>query len=235
MSQRRMFSPEIVCSDAFLEMPASSRDLYFQLGMKADDDGFVNPRGIMRTAGASEDDLKILVGKRFVLPFNSGVIVIKHWKINNLVRKDWYRPTLYREEFAQLTTKENSSYTEFVNESLTVRQRRLGKDRLISNSGELHEEVETTEENTKPRAPKKYPHSKEVMSWFPNPEQSWLINTTQLKYMELLWVRGEERVKKAIKYVESNRDNPDFQYVMVKPSDYESKWNDIAEYARRTK
>lgn len=129
-----MFSPAIVESDAFLDMPSSSQALYFHLGMYADDDGFVNPRKIMRLSNASDDDLKVLVAKRFVLPFHNGVVVIKHWRINNLVRKDWYRPTQYIEELKSLTTKENGSYTEgqkmLVNESVTVRSRRLGKVRL---------------------------------------------------------------------------------------------------------
>lgn len=89
-----MFSPDITESDAFLEMPASAHSLYFHLGMYADDDGFVNPRKIMRMLGSSEDDLKVLLSKRFLLTFASGVVVVKHWKINNLVRKDWYRPTM---------------------------------------------------------------------------------------------------------------------------------------------
>lgn len=106
-----MFSPNIVCSDAFLDMPISSQALYFQLGMAADDDGFVNPRKTMRMIGVSDDDLKILITKRFVLPFENGVIVIKHWRINNLVRKDFYRPTVYSEEKAQLLIKPNMAYT----------------------------------------------------------------------------------------------------------------------------
>jgi hypothetical protein len=125
-----MFSPKIVCSDAFLDMPTSSRELYFQLGMRADDDGFVNPRGIMRMIGASDDDIRVLVGKRFVLPFESGVVVIKHWKMNNLVRKDWYQETVYVDEKKQLKTKPNGAYTESVNNSLTFRSHRLGKVRL---------------------------------------------------------------------------------------------------------
>lgn len=115
-------------------MPASACHLYFQLGMYADDDGFVNPRKIMRMLGSSEDDLKILIAKRFVLPFQSGVVVVKHWKINNLVRKDWYRPSQYIEEKSLLFIKENGSYTDtatngkpLVNDSLTVRTRRLGQ------------------------------------------------------------------------------------------------------------
>jgi hypothetical protein len=132
MAQRRMFSPDIVRSDAFLEMSASARELYFQLGMSADDDGFIAPRGVMRMVGSSEDDLKLLIAKRFAIPFESGVIVVKHWKINNLVRKDWYKPTRYSEEAQLLYVKENMAYTldsskgvKFVNEPLT--QVRLGK------------------------------------------------------------------------------------------------------------
>ncbi len=131
MAQRRMFSPQIVGSDAFLEMPPSSRELYFQYGMYADDDGFVgNPKKIMRMVGATEDDHKILAVKRFILVFKSGVIVIKHWKINNLIRKDWYKKTVYVEEKKQVRTKGNKSYTEiqqFVDENETNRPRRLGK------------------------------------------------------------------------------------------------------------
>lgn len=130
MAQRRMFSPKIVSSDAFLDMPTSSRELYFQLGMYADDDGFINPRTIMRMIGASDDDLKVLIGKRFVIPFENGVVVIKHWKINNLIRKDFYQETLYLEQKNLLETKENGAYTEYVTEKLPTRSRRLGKVRL---------------------------------------------------------------------------------------------------------
>lgn len=125
-----MFSPDIVESDAFLDMPPSSQALYFHLGMYADDDGFVNPQKIMRMMNATTDDLKIIITKRFVLPFENGVVVIKHWRVNNLIRKDFYRPTQYQEQFKQLTVKENGAYTDSVNKLLTTRQRRLGKDRI---------------------------------------------------------------------------------------------------------
>lgn len=140
MAQRRMFSPDIVESDAFLDMPTSSQVLYFHLGMYADDDGFVNPKRIMRMVGVQDDDLKVLISKRFVLPFDNGVVVIKHWKINNLVRKDWYKETQYLEQKKLLYIKDNGVYTDnpshkiLVNEnvpsSLTNRQHRLGKVRL---------------------------------------------------------------------------------------------------------
>jgi hypothetical protein len=116
---RRMFSPEIVNSDAFLEMPPSTQALYFQLGMKADDDGFVNPKMVMRMIGSSEDEIKVLISKRFVLPFENGVVVIKHWRINNFIRKDRYQPTLHIKERSQLFIRSNQSYTDKNDEDST--------------------------------------------------------------------------------------------------------------------
>lgn len=112
MAERRMFAKTIVLSDAFLDMPLSARCLYFTLGMLADDDGFVNsPKSIMRQCGASQDDMKILLAKKFLLAFDTGVIVIKHWKINNYLRNDRYKETKFIEEKKQLAIKENGSYS----------------------------------------------------------------------------------------------------------------------------
>ena len=111
MAERRMFAKTIVLSDAFLDMPMSARCLYFTLGMLADDDGFVNnPKSIMRQCGASEDDIRVLLSKRYVLAFDSGVIVIKHWRINNYLQNDRITPTKYIEEKAQLEVTETRSY-----------------------------------------------------------------------------------------------------------------------------
>ena len=111
-AERRMFAKTIVLSDAFLDMPLSARCLYFTLGMLADDDGFVNsPKSVMRQCGASEDDLRVLISKKFVLTFESGVIVIKHWRINNYLRNDRYNGTKYVEEKANLKVNENGSYS----------------------------------------------------------------------------------------------------------------------------
>ena len=111
MAERRMFAKTIVLSDAFLDMPMSARCLYFTLGMLADDDGFVNaPRSIMRQCGASDDDIKLLISKKFVLVFDSGVIVIKHWRINNYLQKDRINPTKYIEEKAMLSIDEKGGY-----------------------------------------------------------------------------------------------------------------------------
>jgi len=111
VAERRMFAKTIVLSDAFLDMPMSARCLYFTLGMLADDDGFVNsPKSIMRQCGASVDDMNILLAKKFVLSFEDGVIVIKHWRVNNYLRNDRYVKTKYLDERAQLEVDENGSY-----------------------------------------------------------------------------------------------------------------------------
>lgn len=94
MAERRMFAKTIIDSDAFLDMPASSQMLYFHLAMRADDDGFVNnPKKIQRMIGAADDDLKLLLVKNFILAFDTGIIVIRHWKIHNYIRNDRYTPT----------------------------------------------------------------------------------------------------------------------------------------------
>ena len=106
-----MFSLKIVYSDLFLDMPLSSQCLYFHLSMRADDDGFVNnPKKIIKIIGANEDDLKILIAKGFVIVFEQGIIVITHWKINNFIRKDRYKSTLYENEVQSLSQTKNGMY-----------------------------------------------------------------------------------------------------------------------------
>lgn len=135
MAERRMFAKTIIDSDAFLDMPLSTQALYFHLSMRADDEGFLNnPKKIMRMVGASEDDMKVLLSKRFVLAFDTGVVVIKHWRIHNYIAKDRFKETVYQEERAQLEIKDNGAYTldtgciQDVYSSET--QVRLGKDSI---------------------------------------------------------------------------------------------------------
>lgn len=112
MAERRMFAKTIIDSDAFIDMPVTARLLYYDLSMRADDDGFVNsPKKIMRMVGASQDDLAILITKRFLIPFETGVVVIKHWKIHNYIQKDRYKPTKYEDEKAMLMVKDNGAYS----------------------------------------------------------------------------------------------------------------------------
>ena len=136
MAERRMFAKTIIDSDAFLEMPQSSQLLYFHLGMRADDDGFVNkPKSIMLICRANDDDMRLLITKKFIIPFDSGVVVIKHWKIHNYIAKDRYSETKYIDEKASLLFDENNAYTQ--NDEACIQpvyvlstQVRLGKDRL---------------------------------------------------------------------------------------------------------
>lgn len=149
MAERRMFAKSIVLSDAFLDMPMSARCLYFTLGMLADDDGFVgSPKAIMRQCGASEDDMRILVSKKYVLGFDSGVLVIKHWRLNNYLRNDRHVQTTYTEELDTLGIDDKGAYTQNVekmerlpvgipNDNQVVGSRytqdRIGKDSIDNN------------------------------------------------------------------------------------------------------
>ena len=131
-----MFSRKITESDQFLDMPMSAQVLYFHINMQADDDGFVgNAKTIKRMIGASDDDLKLLIAKQFLIPFETGIVVIRDWKIHNYIQKDRYSETFYQHEKAQLETLENKQYqrldTECIhNVSSLDTQVRLGKDRL---------------------------------------------------------------------------------------------------------
>lgn len=120
MAERRMFAKTIIDSDAFLDMPLSTQALYFHLSMRADDEGFVNnPKKIARMIGADDDSLKLLILKHFILPFDSGIVVIKHWRIHNYIQRDRFKETAYAEERAQLEIKKNGAYTIKANGSET--------------------------------------------------------------------------------------------------------------------
>lgn len=104
MAERRMFAKSIIDSDMFLDMPLSAQALYFHLSMRADDDGFINnPKRVQRMIGANDDDFKLLIAKQFIIPFDSGIVVIKHWRIHNYIRSDRYKPTIYSDEKATLS------------------------------------------------------------------------------------------------------------------------------------
>lgn len=148
MAERRMFAKTIIDSDAFLDMPATTQLLYFHLSMRADDDGFVNkPKSIMRMIGASQNDAELLVQKKFVIPFDSGVVVIKHWKIHNYIRKDMYKETKYKKEKDRLIFDENNAYKLPCDKTVTKplqdcvessTQDRLGKDSIGKDSIDIY-------------------------------------------------------------------------------------------------
>lgn len=174
MAERRMFAKTIIDSDAFLDMPLSTQSLYFHLSMRADDDGFINnPKKIQRMVGCGDDDLKLLMAKRFILVFDSGVIVIKHWKIHNYIRNDRYKPTLYQEEKAELAEKNSKAYT-FKTEVIESEnhlgipddnrmgyqmdtQVRLGKDRLVKDKKKNSVEPSSTMSELFEKVWKTYP------------------------------------------------------------------------------
>ncbi|MCR3759194.1 phage replication initiation protein [Clostridium felsineum] len=140
MAQRRMFSLKIIDTDLFLDMPVTARLLYYDLSMRADDDGFVSsPKKIQRMIGCSDDDLKLLMAKQFIIPFSNGICVIKHWRIHNYIRADRHVDTIYKEEKEQLI--ENDGAYELACQPNVIpsvnqmsyqmdTQVRLGKDRL---------------------------------------------------------------------------------------------------------
>ncbi|RKI45541.1 DnaD domain protein [Clostridium paraputrificum] len=140
MAERRMFAKTIIDSDAFLDMSLSTQALYFHLSMRADDDGFVNnPKKIQRMIGSGDDEMKMLIAKKFIIPFDSGVCVIKHWRIHNYIQKDRYKETVYKEEKSHLLLKDNKSYkymdTPCIQDvSIPETQVRIGKDRIGKDS-----------------------------------------------------------------------------------------------------
>lgn len=204
MAEKRMFAKTIIDSDAFLEMPVTSQLLYFHLSMRADDEGFINkPKAVMKMVGANGDDLKILFMKKFVIPFDSGVVVIKHWRINNYIRKDMFHETTYKEERALLGLDENNAYTLTVTSPLQVcneteTQIRLDKNRLDKNrleSEELKEKDKTKETNKK----NKYGEYKHVL-------------LTEEQHTNLIRDFGEEYVNEYITKID--------EYIQLKGKPY---------------
>jgi len=132
MANKRMFSLNVVDTDRFLEMPITSRLLYYELGMRADDDGFVdNWKKIMIFTGLKEDDLKILIAKSFIIPFESGVIVIRHWRMNNYLQNDRTKPTIHQEELKQLGIDENNVYNLYTDCIHSIDKYSIDKNSII--------------------------------------------------------------------------------------------------------
>ena len=141
-----MFSKSVIDSDMFLDMPLSAQALYFHLSMRADDDGFVNnPKKIQRMVGASDDDCKILVAKKFIIPFESGIVVIRHWKIHNYIQKDRYKETVYLDEKSKISTDQTGAYVSeprleciqpvsSLDTQVRLGKDSIGKDRLCEES-----------------------------------------------------------------------------------------------------
>lgn len=219
-----MFSLQIVESDAFLDMPMTSQVLYFHLGMHADDDGFVNPKSIMRLVGASSDDLKILIGKRFVLTFENGVIVIKHWFIHNTLRKDRYNETKYTEQKKMLRLKENGAYTEQwqPNGNQMVPQIKLKEIKVNKNKVK---EINTSEQSSQ---------IVEVIKIFEsiNPTINYGNTTTRKSVIKLIKQFGLEDVIRLSKYAVGIQGKP-YSPTITTPYQLENKLAELRIYSQK--
>lgn len=176
MAQKRMFSKAIINSDSFIEMPDSSQVLYFYLAMQEDDDGFVdNWKSIMRMTGKKEDDLKILITKKFIIPFESGIIVIKHWRIHNYIQNDRYTETKYKQEKALLSLDENKAYVlqqgQCIQDGYNVDTQNKNKNQILDINN-IYGQIEGQKEEWEGQFEefyKKYPKKvkkQEVKKWF---------------------------------------------------------------------
>ena len=200
-----MFAKTIIDSDAFLDMSVTARLLYYDLSMRADDDGFINnPKKIQRMVNSSDDDLRLLVAKRFIIPFDSGIVVIKHWKIHNYIQNDRYRPTIYQEEKAMLDVKENKEYS-IVNGSCTpcihnvsnmYSQDSIGKCSVVQDST-----VEDTEPPSAAPAPAESPA--EEPQRHRHGANGWVLLTDE-QYQKLLHDLGPAELERCITYVDES-------------------------------
>lgn len=198
MAEKRMFSNKIIGSDAFLEMPDSTQNLYFHLSMYADDDGFVDKwKSIMRMTGKKEDDYKLLIVKQFIIPFESGVLVIKDWRINNYLRSDRYKPTIYTEEKAQLQLNENQSY--ILKDTSGIPTVYLDKNSIDKNS--IEENSIDSEQVATPSSPSKHKYGE---------YKHVLLKDEELKKLNTEY--GEETTKKAIKYLDESIEMKGYKY-----------------------
>jgi len=160
MAERRMMSRRVISSDTFLDMPPTAQNLYFHLLLEGDDEGFVNsPKKIQRMVGARDDDAKLLLAKRFILSFESGVIVIKHWKIHNYIQKDRFKETSHTEERGLIAVKKNNVYTMDTSCTPSIGEESIGEVSVVeSYIGDVKEIIlhlnEVTNSKYKPTTPK---------------------------------------------------------------------------------
>jgi hypothetical protein len=220
MAEKRMFTQKIIDSDAFLDMPLSTQALYFHLNMRADDDGFINnPKRIQRTIGASEDDLKLLIAKRFVICFENGVIVIKHWRMHNTLRKDRYSPTVYQEQYAQLDVKENNAYTERVGNQLATTwqpdgnhlatQYRLDKNSIDKRSIEEDSMSESDDSESPPKKKKAVKHKHGEYS-------NVLLTDEELIKLKAEYPDWQDRIERLSSYVASTGKSYKSHYATIR-------------------
>lgn len=196
MAERRMFTKRITESDAFLDMPSSTQMLYFHFSMNADDDGFVNnPKKIQKMCGASDDDFKLLIAKSFIILFDSGIIVIKHWKMHNYIQADRYRPTDYAEEKSMLGIKSNKTYTLDVSKMDTecIQNGYIGKVSIGKDSKDKDSEEESAREE---KAKRFYPPTLDEVKQYCEERKN---NIDPMAFIDFYsskgWMIGKNRMK----------------------------------------
>jgi hypothetical protein len=237
-----MFSKDITGSDAFIDMPSSSQALYFHLGMEADDDGFIgNPKRIQKVVGTGDDDMRILISKRFVLVFPSGVVVIKHHRINNNWDKYNCKRTPYIDEFNQLFIKQNKAYTLDSTQGVSVQSEnslktvfRIEENRIDRPSSvPLRVEKDTDSDRTPKKTSRaEFPHAEEIFDLFTPRDVSWTIDKTQRRHAEQLYARGIEKVKQALKFFYRHKDEEHCPQVFT-PYLLNTKWLNLQAYANK--
>lgn len=214
MAERRMFAKSIIDSDMFLDMPLSAQALYFHLSMRADDDGFINnPKRVQRMIGANDDDFKLLIAKQFIIPFDSGIVVIKHWRLHNYIQKDRYKPTIYSEEKATLSLADGV-YTDCIHDVSKVdTQVRLevgkSRDRLVccakSKGEQFQQDVENSVE-TRLKTTENDKHNTHAYGKYKN------VYLTAEQYSELCRVYGQnvidEYADRISCYIKNNNKKP---------------------------
>lgn len=196
MAERRMFTKKITESDSFLDMPSSTQMLYFHFSMNADDDGFVNnPKKIQKMCGASDDDFKLLIAKSFIILFDSGIIVIKHWKMHNYIQADRYRPTDYLEEKSMLGIKSNKAYTLDVSKMDTecIQNGYIGKVSIGKDSKDKDSEEESAREE---KAKRFYPPTLDEVKQYCEERKN---NIDPMAFIDFYsskgWMIGKNRMK----------------------------------------
>lgn len=196
-----MLNRKIVTSDAFLDMPPTTQLLYFHLNLSADDDGFIDsPKMVMRLANSSDDDIRILLAKRYLLTFDSGIYVIKHWWLHNQFRKDRHKPTVYTEEILQLVKKSNGSYTEKPNGNQVATSGLPSIDKIRL------DKISIEESNTPPKEPKEPKLRRKSYGEFKH------VKLHKEQYSDLLELWGKDELNRMITKMDKGIEKSGYKY-----------------------
>ncbi len=240
MAERRMFSKTIIDSDMFLDMPLSAQCLYFHLAMRADDDGFINSTSrVQRLIGSSNDDFKLLIAKQFIIPFETGVVVIKHWKIHNYIQKDRYKETIYLAEKSMLNQEESGMYTERIQDGYNV----YAQTRQDKSSQELGESSQEKGQNpiALPSKEEKQKKSEDLRSNASDLfERLWKLypkkegkSSVSAKSKKALLSAGYDEIASCIDFYV--RTKPDWQHLMNGSTFFNGRWKDyVTQYNDET-